>query len=134
MRIRRRRGASAIEFVLVLPVFLAFVTGIVEASWFFFQRQVLVESARRAVRVSAGLPTDSDPEGIAEEEATNALVENSIDPSKVTIDATITSGADGDELVVSIAMAFDGLVGLVPMPDTIKVESSAIWYGGLYDT
>lgn len=38
---RRRRGAAALEFALLLPPFLALLFGVIDFGWYFFQRSSL---------------------------------------------------------------------------------------------
>lgn len=51
---RNERGATAVEFAMLLPLFLAFVLGIIEICAYFFiagQLQYGVEQASRSIRV-----------------------------------------------------------------------------------
>lgn len=48
---RDRRGATAVEFAIVAPVFLALVFSILEAGYFFFVTSAVDQAAARAARV-----------------------------------------------------------------------------------
>lgn len=47
-----RRGATAVEFALLLPIFLIGMMGIFEFSWYFFQRHAVGEAARLGCRAA----------------------------------------------------------------------------------
>ena len=55
---RKRRGANAIEFALTLPVFLLIISGIIDFSWFAYQRSIMktasMEGCRSASMVDPG--------------------------------------------------------------------------------
>ncbi|ACL66340.1 TadE family protein [Anaeromyxobacter dehalogenans 2CP-1] len=49
-RARSERGAAAVEFALVLPLLLTIVFGTIEWGYYFFNRQVVINSAREGAR------------------------------------------------------------------------------------
>jgi hypothetical protein len=49
----REKGASAVEFALVLPLFLTLVFGIVEAGWLFAQLNDVRHGVREGARLAA---------------------------------------------------------------------------------
>jgi hypothetical protein len=53
------RGAAAVEFALVLPLFVTLVMGSVDYGYFFFSEQVVANAAREGARAG----TLIDPEG-----------------------------------------------------------------------
>jgi Flp pilus assembly pilin Flp len=63
--VRREGGASAVEFALVLPVFLALVFGIIYFGFAFNTKLTVTQAAREAARLGATLPLGDDgtPEG-----------------------------------------------------------------------
>lgn len=54
----RERGASLVEFALVLPLLLMIILGLVSAGAAYNLRITLTHSAREAARYAAVLPTD----------------------------------------------------------------------------
>lgn len=48
---RRPRGAAAVEFALVLPLLLTILFGTIEWGYYFFNRQIVINSAREGARV-----------------------------------------------------------------------------------
>ena len=61
-RLAHRRGATAIEFALLLPVFCAILFGVMEYAWVFYQQSNVVAATRDALRVAVTLPKTNDPE------------------------------------------------------------------------
>lgn len=55
---RARRGSNLVEFALIFPIFMALFIGVMEYSWYFYQRGVVVDAARRGCE----LGTQSDPQ------------------------------------------------------------------------
>lgn len=49
---RKRRGATLVEFAVVLPLLLAILMGIVEFGWVFMVRQTLTNAAREGCRTA----------------------------------------------------------------------------------
>lgn len=45
-----QRGAAAVEFALVLPLLLTIVFGTIEWGYYFFNREIVVNSAREGAR------------------------------------------------------------------------------------
>src|SRR5215471_13887973 len=55
-RVRRRdpsRGGAAVEFALVLPIFLLLVMGALDYGYFFFSEQVVTGAAREGARAGS---------------------------------------------------------------------------------
>ena len=50
---RKRRGANAIEFAITLPVFLIVISGIMDFSWFAYQRSILKTAAMEGCRAAS---------------------------------------------------------------------------------
>lgn len=61
----RKRGATLVEFALILPVFLVLMLGVVEGSWYVLEVSAISNSARTAARwetvASNYNPADGDP-------------------------------------------------------------------------
>lgn len=49
----RRRGANAVEFALLLPVFVAVLAGAMELSWLFYQQSAVRSAVSRGCRAAA---------------------------------------------------------------------------------
>ena len=57
-----RRGASSIEFALILPVFLALLAGVLDYGWYLFQQAGLDAATQAGCR--AGALVDPGEEGM----------------------------------------------------------------------
>jgi hypothetical protein len=123
---RRDGGAAAVEFALILPIFLAVLFGVIDYGWYFYQRFALSAAIRDGIK--AGLPVLStnvapvpDAWTVARDRALVVLKANAIIPSP---DTTVTfgptthySGAAPEKLItLSASYTFKPLIGFVPMP------------------
>jgi Flp pilus assembly pilin Flp len=51
--LRNQRGASLVEFALIMPLLVLLILGIVDAGWAFFQNLEVRHGAREAARLAA---------------------------------------------------------------------------------
>ncbi len=130
-----RSGASAVEFALVLPAFMAIVFGIVMFGAYLAMvhgvQQLAAEAARSSV---AGLS-----EGERSSLANNYITSNVrsyplIAPEHLTVNAA-TSPSDANVFVVTVnydasTTFIYSLPSFVPAPPSIIVRSAAIPRGG----
>ena len=58
---RARRGGNAIEFALLLPVFIAVISFIFEYGWYFFVRANAMSAVQAGCRAGAVVPPDDVP-------------------------------------------------------------------------
>lgn len=84
-----RRGTAAVEFALILPVFFAFLVGIIEFGRAMWTRQVMQFAVEEAARMSMAETTATQAD-IAQRAQDNLA---GIDPASVTITATIEAAA-----------------------------------------
>jgi TadE-like protein len=131
MKPRRRagtRGGAAVEFALVLPIFLAVLFAIVDYGWFFYQRFTLAAAIRDGVRYGVSFPMKSDPYGTAKARAIAdlSLSGSPINPGNVTWGpATTYSGSSPDEfMTLQGTMPFTALVGFVKLPPSMSFQMS----------
>jgi hypothetical protein len=129
-KMRRRatsHGGAAVEFALVLPIFLAVLFAIVDYGWFFYQRFTLAAAIRDGLHYGASVPkcsppiclVASDPWTVANNQALAdlALPGSPITPGNVVWGATHYSGVSPDEFVtMKGTMPFVPLVGFVRLP------------------
>jgi len=64
------RGGAAVEFALVLPLFMALVMGALDYGWFFYSSQVVTNASREAAR--SGTLVDPNGGGAQGTASTNA--------------------------------------------------------------
>lgn len=127
---RKRRGAAAIEFALLLPVFIAILFGIIEWSWFFFQQGNVIASVRDALRYAVTLPQTASPAPDQEAEtrcATN-LRGVGFSTSQVTdanITAVYTGSTPEETLTLRAEVPYRPIIGMnVFFPASISTVSA----------
>lgn len=88
-RLRSERGASAVEFALVVPVLLVLLFGIVECSKLFQVQSTLSAAAREAVRVMS-LDNSASAARAAAQSAASSL---GLSSSQIAISPSSCAGA-----------------------------------------
>ena len=111
----RRRGAAAIEFAIVAPVFFMLIFGMFEFGRMLMVQQVLTNAARSGARIAV-IDGASSAEVIStiQEYLDNA----SIDPQDVTISvnpSNLSQTDTGDAITVSLSVPFTD-VSWLPSP------------------
>lgn len=129
-----RRGASAVEFAMVLPLFLTLVFGIVVFGSYLAVVHGVQQLAAEAARSSIAGMSDSERGSIASSYVSaNAGTYPLIDASHLTVNAA-TSAANANVYVVTVNYDASGMfiygLPFVPMPPSAIVRSAAIPYGG----
>ncbi len=127
---RTRRGASAIEFALTLPVLIVIVAAITEYGWVLHQRAQLVRAVREGVRLGVVGPNSSNPvpSTTAILRTRELLEEFAFDMSTATVTAQLTNQhADAantdDTMAVTAVVRYQPLMGgLVPSP--VDIDAS----------
>jgi hypothetical protein len=132
-----RRGGEAVEFALLLPVFMALFGGIFEYSWYFFMRATVADVARDACRAGALIPPNSIPD--AETVARDSIIDamggwdffnmDCADPSSDTCEIGITEEGEAPSgmMVCAVRVAYPGLTGMLPVPDHIEAQVVSLY-------
>jgi Flp pilus assembly pilin Flp len=99
---RDERGASAVEFALVLPLLLALLLGIIQYGSLFLIQSRMNDTARdTARRLAVGdLPSESDAERFAREQLADW-------PATFVVKATLPKAPDRDVIVTITVPATD---------------------------
>ena len=102
--VKSQKGKAAVEFALVLPIFIILVFGIMEFSRLWETVSVLTSAAREGARVAAV----TAPDGTA---ATNAA-QNILTAGNIT-NATITVAGPNatDEVIVTVSITYTPMTG-----------------------
>lgn len=109
----RCRGASAIEFTLLLPLLLLLLFGIIETSIALYDKAIITNASREAARAGVVLSknrlSDADIEQVALRYCGGRLISfgSSSSAPSVTVQRSATP-ATGDPLTVSIAYTYTG--------------------------
>jgi Flp pilus assembly protein TadG len=96
-----QRGASAIEFAIILPVLLVILVGIMEFGYVMYAKAVITnasrEGARRGIVFSDPRPTDAEIVQAVDDYCTNL-----IPSATATTQVTRVGDAAGDPLTVRV--------------------------------
>jgi Flp pilus assembly protein TadG len=110
---RNRRGAAAVEFAFVAPVFFVFVFGMIEYGRMVMVQQVLTNAAREGARI--GVLDGSTTSQVTT--AVNTYLSNStISGATVTVNPSPPSSAGyGQPVTVTVSISFNQ-VSWLPSP------------------
>jgi Flp pilus assembly protein TadG len=125
MMTRGRRGSSAIEFALTLPILLVILAGILEYGWYLFQMTNVIHALRDGARIGVTVPlSDSTgPEARAATHARDVLNGLGVPCSEsggCAVLATITPAGDVEVMVLTIEVDYEPMIGLLPHPDQLR--------------
>ncbi len=123
---RDRRGASLVEFALLLPVLAAILYGMLAYGQYFLIAHSVQQLANDAARATVGGTTTAERHSLALGSVTNELPHiDSMPPDRVTTSVDEVNG------LVTVRVRFDASqIGLfrsplVPMPDPV-IERRAV--------
>ncbi|AUC95211.1 MULTISPECIES: TadE/TadG family type IV pilus assembly protein [Bradyrhizobium] len=131
---RCRSGASAVEFALMLPLFLAFIFGIIVFGSYLAMVHGVQQLAAEAARSSVAGMTNTERNSLATSYvAANASTYPLLVPGNLTVSAA-PSPSNANVYVVTVnynaAGNFIYQLPFVPAPASTIVRSAAIQYGG----
>jgi Flp pilus assembly protein TadG len=112
-----RKGASALEFALCLPVVITLLTGILDWGSYLSAMHEAQSAAREGARLGAATRQDEDPVGRAEARAAARLLEVGITGAGV---ATLSGLSPDQVITVDVSAVYTPYVGLVPVPATVN--------------
>lgn len=129
-----RRGATAVEFAMVLPIFLSIVFGIVVFGSYLAVVHGVQQLAAEAARTSIAGMSEAERSSLASTYVTaNAGTYPLINPAQLSVVAA-TSSSNSNVFVVTVNYNASGMfiyaLPFVPMPPSMIVRSAAIPYGG----
>ena len=129
---RCARGASAVEFAMLLPLFLVLVFGIVVFGSYFTMVHGVQQLAAEAARSSVAGLSETERVSLAENYITaNVGSYPLLQPAHLSVSAA-TSGSDVFVVTVNYDASGNFIYALpfVPSPPTTIVRSAAIPFGG----
>jgi|GWRWMinimDraft_8_1066016.scaffolds.fasta_scaffold05158_2 Flp pilus assembly protein TadG len=117
-------GATAVEFAIIAPIFLAFLYGLLELARVIFTQGVLIYAVQEGSRYAAarGASTVAQIENVV----TGKFIGVSQEPATLTVTPTVNP--DGTRTVtVSVQYTFTWLVSLFGMSSiTLQANSSSL--------
>jgi Flp pilus assembly protein TadG len=115
---RTSSGAAAVEFALVLPLFLAVLFGMLEYSWFFYQQFGVASAVREGVRLGVTIDMDStpDPRSAAKTRTKAVLDGIGISYAGGTVNAVYNDSYPSRTLTVNVDLTYKPLLNFVPTP------------------
>jgi Flp pilus assembly protein TadG len=129
-------GAAAVEFALVLPIFLAVLFGMIDFGWYYYQRFTLAAAVRDGIRFGVTVAVSQDPwtTGQLRAKSDLALPGSPINsatptwgPSTGKISTMAGQPIPNQFLTLSATMPFTPLVGFVPfLPTTMSYSMSML--------
>ncbi|VXC72270.1 putative TadZ/CpaE, associated with Flp pilus assembly [Arthrobacter sp. 9V] len=126
--VNSQSGAVAVEFALVLPIFLVLVLGIFEFGRAFNIQISLSEAAREAARYAAIHQSESGyAVGDAQAAGVAAAPSVDLDPGDISIASTGTSPCNVEVNIAYSTPWMTGFPGLVPgMPAELAVSGTGV--------
>jgi len=121
--IRQRRGASAVEFVLTLPVLFGIFAAIMEYGWFLLEYNSVIQAVRDGTRLGVATPMDNDPTDTALDRTQTILLGFGIEcdtDDGCDLEAAIDTTGSLDILTVTILLEYDPLIGFIPTPEAFS--------------
>ena len=128
MRRRSRRGASALELALSLPVLTLFMSTILDYGWYLSRLNYVQQAVHYGVRAGVTVSESSSSESattVAKEHASDVLEGMGIacnGDEDCKIEASLGTAGSLQTLTVSANLTFDPLAGLIPYPEAMNVS------------
>jgi Flp pilus assembly protein TadG len=109
----RRKGASAIEFALVLPILLTMLLGIMEFSWLFLEQSSVSAAVREGARLGVTYSTagSTTPASAAVTRTKAALTEAGLNGTAATVTTSYIGTSPSQKLKVVVSVPYTSLTG-----------------------
>ena len=132
--LQHRGGASAIEFAMVIPIFLSLVFGIVVYGSYFASLGIINQIAAEAARATVTGLTDAERTSLATSRATQMIADYGamLNTSTVGVDA-VSTGAGSFKVTVHQqfdALGLGNISAILPMPPTLQTATVEVARGG----
>lgn len=127
------RGAVALEFALLLPVFLVMLFGIIEFGRMMYGREIVTNAAREGARagIVARAPVTTKPSGGAITAIANGyLTGTGINPADVTFTPFGAQSAYPATLTVTAQYSYNFLIPYIPavvgIPNPLIINTQVV--------
>ena len=128
---RQRAGAEAIEFALILPIFVVLVIGIMEYSWAYFVRSTVVNAVRDGCRAGAVIPQDQNPTQVAQDSMEEIMAHWGTDCNSGQVncifDITTAGASPETNLQCQITVTYESIFNLIPVPRQLSAQSTVLF-------
>ncbi len=104
--LRATRGTAAVEFALVLPMFLMLVFGVVELGTAWYQKQMLVNASRVGARMGSLLNDTTTNTAAQVKTAVTQYLQTAGYPGAFTVTTSGVDGNAGDQVQVTVTSNF----------------------------
>ena len=123
---KRERGAAAVEFALILPLFLLLVLGTIDFGYYFFVSEVVTNAAREGARAGSVLdPTSPTTDVITEAEtrAQGYLSAAGLASAAVAVSTPVVNGVNSVQVDIqySVGSVTGFLSGIMPTYSNARV-------------
>ncbi len=117
---RRRGGASALEFALTLPGFVALIAIFIDYGWLFFNQAMIDTAVNSGCRAGAVTdPDNDDPFTVARDEIEAILTAVSVQDTTPDIDLDVRGVSPAVSLYCEVEVDYVPLFGFIPTPDEL---------------
>ncbi len=117
------RGASAVEFALVLPLLMLLVMGALDWGYYFYCEEVVTNAAREGARAGS-LQATSD--AAAQADATDAASTYLQNGGLTASNATVSIALDAASVTVSVSYPTGSLTGFTSLVLPAAARASAV--------
>jgi Flp pilus assembly protein TadG len=124
-------GGAAIEFGLIMPLFLAVVCGTIDYGWYFYQRFALDAAVRDGIRAGLSVLSTGTPDSwtTAKTRAIAVLTQSNTIPNPSTsVTWGPASGSRYTGTVPNYALTFSGQYTFVPLIGFLHLPSNTMTY------
>ena len=122
-RRNREKGASLVEFAVLLPLLILLLFGIMEAGWGFAQQVEIRNAAREGARLAVvDFPDPGNSNQIIAETCSRAAL--SATRASVYLSQN-NAGTDSASAVVTVEQRYASLTGVLPMFENLTIRSTA---------
>ncbi len=116
--VKKERGATLVEFAIVLPLFLLLLFGIMETGWFFAQQVEMKNATREGARLA--VVDFGTGEAVVAEACSRADLSSPGTLWNVTKIVDVT----GDSVLVDASKPYQSLTGFIDSFSTVTISSS----------
>lgn len=116
MRFTDNRGASAVEFAIILPLLLMILFGIIEFSIIFYDKAMITNASREGARL--GIVFRQDRDAGTEDAEIESVVNGYLTDKLITFGSSVPAAIEidregfdtGDSLTVRVSYLYDFLI------------------------